>query len=63
MDEKIVIYNPFDSMSFTYDRCFLCGRRLGDADSREHIFPRWLLRRFNLWDSELVLLNRTKIKY
>ena len=63
MDEKIAIYNPFDDMSFIYNKCFLCGKLLRDAHSREHIFPRWLLRRYNLWDTELVLLNKTKIKY
>lgn len=57
-------YNPFDSMTFTYDRCFLCGDSLNEENStEEHIFPKWLQNKFNLWDKELVLLNGTHIKY
>lgn len=61
MSEK---YNPFDSMTFTYDRCFLCGELLDEENSsEEHVFPKWLQHKFNLWEKELTLLNRTNIKY
>lgn len=46
------------------DVCFLCGVTLGGSNrTREHVFPRWLLERFNLWDQELNLLNGTSIHY
>jgi hypothetical protein len=46
------------------DVCFLCGVTLGGGNrTREHVFPRWLLERFNLWDQELNLLNGTRIRY
>ena len=61
MDEKQVIYKPFEDMSFTYNKCFLCGILLGDADTKEHLFPKWLLRRYNLWDAEIVLLNKMRL--
>jgi len=29
----------------------------------EHVFPKWLLDEFDLWDQKITLLNRTKITY
>lgn len=50
--------------AFTNDRCFLCGITLNDSNrTDEHVFPQWLLRRCNLWNQKLVLLNRTEIPY
>jgi hypothetical protein len=31
--------------------------------TREHIFPKWLQRKLELWDRELNLLNDTSIRY
>ena len=57
-------YNPFDEMTFTYDKCFLCGNMLTDENrSKEHVYPKWLQGKFNLWNDSLVLLNATDIKY
>ncbi|MFZ2293875.1 MAG: hypothetical protein WAW46_02435 [Polaromonas sp.] len=44
--------------------CFLCGKEMDAADlGQEHVFAKWLQRRFALWDRELVLLNGTRIPY
>lgn len=43
--------------------CFLCGCVLSDDKTEEHVFPKWLQRKHNLWDKELGLLNQTFIKY
>lgn len=57
-------YNPFDKMTFTTDRCFLCGALLTkENQTREHVYPKWLQHKFNLWDECLVLLNQTLIQY
>jgi hypothetical protein len=56
-------FQPFDGMDFSDAHCFLCGQVLDDAKSREHVFPKWLLSRFNLWDQTILLLNRTRIPY
>ncbi|MDR6880387.1 hypothetical protein [Bacillus sp. 3255] len=57
-------YNPFEEMTFTFDRCFLCGTYLKEDNStEEHVFPKWLQREFNLWNNTLMLLNRTHIPY
>jgi len=49
---------------FGWSTCFLCGRRLTERNRRdEHVFPKWLQKRFGLWDEKLTLLNRTTIPY
>lgn len=65
MDKKANdIYDPFEQMTFTYDRCFLCGCLLDETNySEEHVIPKWLQRKFDLWNSKLILLNGTSIKY
>lgn len=58
------IFDPFEQMTFTYDRCFLCGCLLDKTNySEEHIIPKWLQNKFDLWNQELILLNGTSIKY
>lgn len=45
-------------------RCFLCGNVVDDTSStKEHVFPKWLLNKFDLWNEPLTLLNGTVIKY
>ncbi len=64
MEEIQTMYDPFDRMTFTYDKCFLCGSKLSDANrTDEHVYPKWLQRMFDLWDKELILLNEIGIKY
>jgi hypothetical protein len=33
------------------------------ADSDEHVIPRWLQRRFNLSNHEVILTNQTPFRY
>ncbi len=57
-------FNPFDGMTFTYDKCFLCGDILNsDNSTEEHVYPKWLQNKFNLWNKRMDLLNGTTIKY
>lgn len=56
-------YNPFDAMSFTYDRCFLCGHELENEKTNEHVFPKWIQQKYHLQNQKLFLLNRTEIPY
>jgi hypothetical protein len=61
---KEEIYNPFESMTFTNDRCFLCGVSLDNENkSVEHIFPKWLQNRYDLWNAKLTILNKETITY
>lgn len=58
------IYNLFSSWNFGSGKCFLCGQVLSGINSAdEHIFPKWLQNRFQLWDKSLELLNGTTIPY
>lgn len=43
--------------------CFLCGGELGDNSTAEHVVPRWLQRRHDLWNKQLTLPNGTYITY
>jgi hypothetical protein len=40
--------------------CFLCGE---EADTEEHIIPKWLQNKYNLWNQNLKLPNGSTIKY
>lgn len=56
-------YNPDEDMAFTNDRCFLCGTYLVDEGTEEHVFPKWLLNKYDLWNARIGLLNGTDIPY
>lgn len=57
-------YDPADDKFLTEDRCFLCGHELTSANrTAEHVFPKWMLNRYGLWDAELTLLNGSSISY
>ncbi len=44
--------------------CFLCGVRITHRNrSEEHVVPKWVLRRFNLWDASITLLNGHRLPY
>jgi hypothetical protein len=44
--------------------CFLCLRGLDRTNrTEEHVIPRWLQKRFNLYGQEMNLLNATRIPY
>jgi len=58
------IYDPIKDKSLEKNRCFLCGTKLNKLNrTEEHIFPKWLLHRYDLWNDELVLLNGKPIQY
>ena len=40
--------------------CFICGNY---ADSEEHVIPKWLQTKYDLWNQRLTLPNRTTITY
>jgi hypothetical protein len=50
------------NMPLSQDRCFLCGEKL-EENTDEHIFPKWLQHKFNLWNQTITLLNGTDIPY
>lgn len=57
-------YIPVNKDDFDYERCFLCGRDFSTITrTDEHIFPKWLQHRFDLWNESLHLLNGSLITY
>lgn len=58
------IFERIMNKKFKSSCCFLCGINLtSEVESVEHIFPKWLQEKFNLWDKKLILSNGTSIPY
>jgi len=52
------------SLASPRETCFLCGRSLLEGDyTEEHVIPKWAQNRYELWNQEFILLNRTSIPY
>lgn len=46
------------------NQCFLCGSHLIDDNrTEEHIFPRWLLHKYDLWNDTITLLSGKSMPY
>ena len=58
------LYNAIRDHDFSETTCFLCGADVeNNLNSREHVFPKWLLHHFGLWDRPMTLLNGTRLAY
>ena len=56
---KSVLEHPYRPES-----CFVCADSLSETNrTSEHVVPKWLQERFDLWKEELVLVNQTGIQY
>lgn len=64
MTELTGIFKQIEEHSYTPDNCFLCGCELtDDIKTFEHVIPKWLQHKFNLWDQKITLLNGTLLPY
>ena len=54
------VFTGLNDFEITRETCFVCGKT---ADTVEHLFPKWLQRKFNLWDESLIIPNKTSITY
>ena len=44
--------------------CFLCAEELNEENkTEEHVIPKWVQQRYDLWDQQLVLLNKSCLPY
>lgn len=44
--------------------CFLCGIDLDNSNkTKEHIFPKWIIQKFDLWKAPIKLLNDSYFNY
>ncbi|MDB5141670.1 MAG: hypothetical protein JWQ66_383 [Mucilaginibacter sp.] len=49
---------------FQNGKCPICATALTKSNqTKEHVFPQWMLKAFDLYDEKLVLLNKTSIPY
>ena len=55
--------DPYSRMVLDECACFLCGEHMVDGKTEEHVFPKWLQQRHDLWDQRILLLNRKRIPY
>lgn len=63
-DLEQTINSSFNIEIFDNNHCFLCGELLTkNSRTEEHVYPRWLQRKYNLWNQKLRLLNKTLISY
>lgn len=63
-DRNNLLFHAVRKKRFGSSTCFLCGRRLGSRNrADEHVIPAWVQDRFQLWNEQLNLLNRTSIPY
>jgi hypothetical protein len=59
-----LLFTPDEPPKFGWEFCFLCGIELApNRNTDEHVIPRWIQDRYDLWDQKLTLLNRTTIPY
>jgi hypothetical protein len=64
MDTLTNIFEKLESHKFDESCCFLCGSDLDDKNrTQEHIIPKWIQKKFNLWNQTITLLNGTDFKY
>ncbi len=64
MESEHAAYAVFPAPPIDVKQCFLC-RALLTSENRtaEHVIPKWLQDRFDLWNEELRLSNKTSIAY
>lgn len=56
---KAVFEHPFDDTA-----CFLCAEPLTpEIRTEEHVIPKWVQQKYDLWNERLGLLNDTYIPY
>lgn len=62
--ERLGLYKAIISHDFAETTCFLCGAKVVEGhETKEHVFPKWLLHHFGLWDKLMTLINGTLIPY
>ncbi|RDC65143.1 hypothetical protein [Adhaeribacter pallidiroseus] len=59
---NLILYNPFQQLSFIHKNCFLCGQPVNPTEVIP-IFPDWLTTSYNLAHQELLLLDKSILTY
>lgn len=56
------MHSSYGTLETENDTCFLCGSSHSSM-TQEHVFPKWLQKKYDLWNQQLTLLNGTSIPY
>lgn len=65
-DGKILFFGfeQFVDEIFNGDNCFICGAKPSDKlFNDEHVIPKWLLRHCGLFNQNIILPNKVKLRY
>jgi hypothetical protein len=63
-NSRASVFDQIVGRKFDSSCCFLCGAALDNLNrSEEHVFPKWILSKYNLWDQTITLLNGTHLPY
>ena len=57
------LYSPFDALNFSNRNCYLTGAPLNSEEERVHIFPQWLMTRYQLEDKPFKMLDESMATY
>src|ERR1700712_5774914 len=57
------LYQPFNSFNFSNKQCFLSGESLTSTEEKIHVFPTWLMNRYNLNDQPFKMLDESMATY
>lgn len=58
------LFTAITNHEFSENVCFLCGEALTlDNRADEHVIPKWIQGKYELWDQQIHLLNGTLIPY
>lgn len=53
-----------EKWEYSEEQCFLCLTALTDENATvEHVIPKWMLTRHDLWNESMTLLNGTRMRY
>ena len=59
----IQLYNPFESLHFNPEECFLTGEKTSSTEEQISVFPEWLINRYSLKDKTFTMLEQNIVKY
>lgn len=64
MEKENFILQKIENRNFSKDECFLCCPELNNSNSTvEHVIPKWLQKKYNLWDQKITLINGSNLFY
>ena len=58
----INLYNPFESLQFNPEECFLTAKKINSTQENMAVFPEWLINRYALKDKTFTMLDQNMVK-